>query len=261
MTTSKISWEKRGDHVVLIGINRPEKRNAFDLEMLHGLSEAYTRYEEDDSLRCAVLHAHGAHFTGGLDLAAVSPSFRTGDWNRPEGGLDPLDLGGRHRTKPLVCAVQGYCFTIGLELMLASDIRVAAADTQFAMLEVRRGIYPVGGATLRFPQEAGWSNAMRYLLTGDTFGAQDALRMNLVQEVAEPGTQLERAVALAETVARQAPLGVRAVLASSRMAMVDGEAQAAAQLLPLLQPILDSADAQEGVQSFLERREARFSGK
>jgi enoyl-CoA hydratase/carnithine racemase len=150
--------------------------------------------------------------------------------------------------------------TIGIELMLATDVRVAASDTRFGQIEIGRGIYPVGGATIRMPRELGWGNAMRWLLTGDELDAETALRLGLVQEVVEPGQQLARALALAERIAAQAPLGVRATLASARLALVD-ERQAAARLLPDLKPIMASDDAREGVQSFLERRAARFTGR
>src|SRR6185369_16556956 len=98
------------------------------------------------------------------------------------------------------CAIHGICLTIGIELSLATDIRVASVTTRFAQIEIKRGIYPVGGATLRFPREVGWGNAMRYLLTGDEFGAAEALRIGLVQEVVEEGRALERAIALADVI-------------------------------------------------------------
>jgi enoyl-CoA hydratase/carnithine racemase len=157
--------------------------------------------------------------------------------------------------------VQGICLTIGIELLLACDIRVAATSARFAQIEIKRGIYPVGGATLRFQREVGWGNAMRWLLTGDEFGAEEALRIGLVQEVAEPGTLLERAIALAETIAAQAPLGVTATLASARYALPGEEEQAAKRLLPDLKPILASDDVREGVASFVERRAAKFTGR
>jgi enoyl-CoA hydratase len=260
MSDATISIERRG-HVLLIGLNRAAKRNAFTLEMLHSLSAAYGELERDPELRCGLLFAHGDHFTAGLDLADVTPAFKAGGWSHPDGGVDPLSLSGTRLTKPIVSAVQGICFTIGIELMLATEIRVAAADTRFAMLEVKRGIYPVGGATIRMVREAGWSNAMRYLLTGDEFNADEALRLNLIQEIVPVGQQFERALELAERVAKQAPLGVRAVLAAGWHAVLDGEDAAAKRLLPDLQPLMNSEDASEGLMSFLERREARFQGK
>ncbi len=260
MSQGKVTTEKRG-HVLLIGLDRAAKRNAFDVAMYHAVGRAYAALDRDDELRAGVLFAHGDHFTAGLDLAEFSPVFASGQWSLAEGGLDPLGLVGPRLGKPVVCAVQGICFTIGIELLLATDVRVAASDARFGQIEVRRGIYPVGGATMRFPQQVGWANAMRWLLTGDELGAEEARRIGLVQEVVAPGLELERALALAERIAAQAPLGVRATLASARLAMAEGEAAAARRLLPDLQPILASDDAREGLASFLERRPAQFTGR
>ncbi len=260
MSVGKVSVERRG-HVLLMGLDRPAKRNAFDLPLWDGLCLAYGELERDPELRCGVLFAHGDHFTAGLDLPQWGTAFSTGKWSIPDGGLDPLGLYGARVTKPVIMAVQGTCLTIGIELLLAQDIRIASVTTKFAQIEIKRGIYPVGGATLRFPREVGWGNAMRYLLTGDEFSADEALRMGLVQEVVPAGTQLDRALALAEVVAAQAPLGVYATLASSRAAIPADEHAAAARLMPDLQPIMKSEDVQEGLRSFVERRQAKFTGR
>lgn len=262
MGEEKVTTEKRG-HLFLMGLNRPEKRNAFDVEMFGQLAAAYGTLQHDDDLRCGILFAHGDHFTGGLDLPQWAPIFAEGKpFTLPDGGLDPLALDEtRLLNKPVVMAVQGICFTIGLELLLATDIRVAAQDTRFAQIEIKRGIYPVGGATVRFVQEIGWGNAMRYLLTGDEFGADEAYRLGLVQKVVPAGQQLVAAVSLAETIAAQAPLGVYATLASSRLARREGERAAFARLLPDLLPLMQSEDAQEGVLSFIQRRPAQFKGR
>ena len=257
----KVTLEKRG-HVLLIGLDRAQKRNAFDLPLWNALCLAYGQLDRDDDLRAGVLHAHGEHFTGGLDLPAWAPIFQGGAFLIPEGGLDPLGLNGPRLRKPIVAAVQGLCFTIGIELLLATDVRVAAEGVRFAQIEIKRGIYPVGGATLRFPREVGWGNAMRWLLTGDEFGAAEALRIGLVQEVApSPAAAVDRAVALAQVIAAQAPLGVYATLVSSRAAIPRNEEVAAGRLLSDLQPLLRSEDMQEGMRSFLERRAGDFSGK
>ncbi|MCP5425749.1 MAG: crotonase/enoyl-CoA hydratase family protein [Gammaproteobacteria bacterium] len=262
MSESKISVETQG-HVLLIGLNRAEKRNAFDLQMYSDLGAAYGELNSNPELRCGLLYAAGDHFTGGLDLPKWAPAFSQGRFpDLPAGAVDPLGADENNRLrKPLVMAVQGICFTIGIELLLATDIRVAAQGTRFGQIEVKRGIYPVGGATVRFLQEVGWGNAMRYLLTADEFGAEEAYRIGLVQEVVEHGKQFERALAIAETVAKQSPLGVQASLASARIARIDGDKAAFARLLPDLMPIMKSDDAQEGVQAFIERREARFKGR
>ncbi len=257
----RVTKERQGQ-VLLIGLDRPEKRNAFDPSMLHALALAYGELERDGDLRCGVLFAHGDHFTAGLDLARMPPLLASGQLlELQEGALDPLDLFGPRLSKPMVCAVQGICLTIGIELLLAADVRVAASDTRFAQIEIKRGIYPVGGATIRFMREVGWGNAMRYLLTGDEFTAEEAYRMGFVQEVVAPGQHVTRAVTLAQVIAQQAPLGVRATLASARIATKLGEEEAARRLLPDLLPLMQSEDAQEGVQSFLERRQGSFKGR
>ena len=260
MTEPVVKTEKR-DHVWLMGLNRAHKRNAFSLQMLRELSEAYAQLEADDELRCGLLYAEGEHFTGGLDLAEVGPAVESGQNLFPEDGVDPLDLFGTRRQKPVVCAVQGYCLTIGVELLLASDIRVAASDTKFSQLEVGRGIMPFGGATLRFPQVAGWGNAMRWMLTGEFFGADEALRMGLIQEVVDAGEQFDAGLRLAESVAKRAPLAVQATRRSALLAIEQGAEAAKGSLVEAARATMRTEDAAEGVRSFLERREAVFQGK
>ena len=247
--------------MLAMGLDRAAKRNAFDLPMWDALCRAYAELERDGDLRVGVLYALGDHFTGGLDLPQWGNAFSSGKWTIAEGGLDPLGMTGPRVTKPVIVAVQGTCLTIGIELMLACDVRIAAPTAKFGQIEVKRGIYPVGGATLRFPREVGWGNAMRWLLTGDEFDAAEALRIGLVQEVVPAGEQLPRAIALAETIAAQAPLGVYATLASSRAAVPAAERAAEARLMPDLVPIMASADVAEGLRAFMERRPGRFTGR
>lgn len=247
--------------VLLILLDRAEKRNAFDVRMLRELAETMTRYEAQDELRCAVLAAEGDHFTGGLDLAEVGPAVRTGDPLFPDGSIDPLGIKPPVRTKPLVMAVQGVCLTIGIELLLAADIRIAATDSRLGQIEINRGIFPFGGATVRFPALSGWGNAMRWLLTGDLFDAQEALRIGLVQEVVEPAALRTRALELAATVAKRAPLGVRATIESAALSEAQGQQAALDALLPTAMRLMESEDAAEGVRSFVERREGVFQGK
>lgn len=252
---------ERDGHVLLMGLNRPEKRNAFNAAMLEELSFAYGELDRDPELWCGVLFAHGDHFTGGLDLMEVGPRIAEEGLVFPEGAVDFTGLNTTPVSKPVVCAIQGRCLTIGVELTLASDVRVAAADARFAQIEVKRGIMPFGGATIRFWRDCGWGNAMRYVLTGDELDADEALRIGLVQEVVETGKHVERAREIAQTIARQAPLGVQAALGNARLAFRDGEKAAAERLLPEVQSLLSSADMQEGFQSFIERRDANFTGR
>lgn len=253
---------ERDGHVLLIGVNRPDKRNAWDLATIAALSRAYDLLGEDPDLRAGVIYGHGDHFSAGLDLAEVGAEVqRVGPTALAgEGRYDPFGVWRDPVPKPVVMAVQGIAFTLSIELALASDIVVAADDVRFRQLEIGRGIVPFGGATIRATRQLGWGNAMRFLLTAEEFGADEAYRIGLVQEVVAPGRQLERAVELAQLIAAQAPLGVQATLANARIgARVTDEQRA--HLEAVLPVIMASEDAQEGLMSFLERREARFTGR
>lgn len=251
----------RFGHIYLIGLNRVPKRNAFDLDMREQLALAYGEMERDPDIRCGVLFAHGDHFTGGLDLGQVTDALQAGKGGIPDGGIDFRGFFTQPRSKPVVCALQGWCLTLGIEIALATDIRVAAEDTKFSQMEVSRGIYPFGGATIRFPREVGWGNAMRWILTGETFDAAEAYRIGLIQELVPVGEQLFRAVQIAELISKQAPLGVQTALRSSIRAAREGEAVAAEYLVPEMVALLDSEDAAEGRKSFMEKRKAKFIGK
>jgi len=189
----------------------------------------------------------------------VGPAFRAGADLFPPECVDPLEL-GRRRSKPVVMALKGWCLTIAIELALAADVRICGQGTLFAQMEVQRGIMPFGGATLRFPQVAGWGNAMRWLLTGDRFDAAEALRLGIVQEVVEDQEVFARSLHIAERIAAQAPLAVRATRESALIAVEQGASVAAERLFGPARALLDTEDAAEGVRSFLERRSARFIG-
>lgn len=258
-----IDCEQRGA-LLLIGINRPAKRNGFTPRMFRELGEAYTRLDDDPQVRVGVLHAFGDHFTAGLDLPTIAPLMRRGEKAVPRGLVDPIDLSMpdyRRRVKPLVAAVQGITFTLGIELMLAADIVVAADDCRFSQLEVRRGIMATGGATLRMAERAGLGNALLHLLTGDEFGSAEALRLNFVQQVVPAGTQLAAALAIAARIAEQAPLAVQATRRNVWLAHEHGPLAAAAQFMDVQTRLSNTADAAEGVASFVERRAARFEGR
>src|SRR5690242_7440435 len=184
----------RLDRVFAIGIERPKKLNGFSPKMLVELAEAFTAFERDEGAWVGLLFADGANFTAGLELDKVAPVMKERGSVFPVGSIDPLSLRPPLRSKPLVCAVQGICFTLGIELMLAADVVVAAEDCRFAQIEVKRGIMPAGGATIRMVERAGWGNAQRYLLTGDEFSAAEALRLGFVQEVVPAGQQKTRAI-------------------------------------------------------------------
>jgi enoyl-CoA hydratase/carnithine racemase len=252
---------RRAGHVLVIGLNRPGKRNAFNIDMLHQLALAEAELDEDGDLWAGVLYSEGSMFTAGLDLSSVAPLLAKGESLVPEGGLDPWQLGGRRLRKPLVVAVHGRCLTLGIELALTGDIVVAADSALFAQLEVARGIFPFGGATMRFPQATGWANAMRWMLTAEEFGAAEAHRIGLVQEVVADGAHVARAVEIAQRIAGNAPLGVQAALRHARHAVLNGEA-AAEQALPAeITAIFATEDSRRGVEAFMQRSTAEWVGR
>ena len=252
------------DGVLLIGINRPNKRNGFTPKMYRELGEAYTRLDDDPSLRVGVLHAMGDHFTAGLDLPTIAPLMQRGEKAVPLGLVDPLNLGMegyRRRIKPMVVAVQGITYTLGIELMLAADIVVAADNCRFSQLEVKRGIMATGGATLRMAERAGMGNALFHLLTGDEFNSAEAMRLNFVQRVVPVGEQLNEAIKIAKAIAAQAPLAVVATRQNVLKAVEQGPLVAMHDFIAVQKTLSNSEDAKEGVQSFIEKRNARFTGK
>ena len=252
-------YTERHEHILKIVIDNAAKKNAFSPEMMAELSDALTLLENDDALWVGVLCAAGDAFTAGLDMpkffgptATVKPD--------PEGNIDPFGLANQC-TKPIITAVQGICFTIGIELMLSGDIVVAASDARFCQMESKRGIAPLGGAHFRYTTRAGWGNAMYHLLLCDEFSAAEAYRIGLVQEVVAPGEQIERAMELARTIASNAPLGIRITKTAGRKFIEAGEQAAIAVIPDIKAKVLDSADAAEGIQSFVERRAAVFQGR
>ncbi|MDV8015341.1 crotonase/enoyl-CoA hydratase family protein [Rhodococcus sp. IEGM 1241] len=244
--------------VCVITIDNVAKKNAVTPEMMDQLALCLTEFEDDDELWVAVIEAEGEHTTAGLDMpkffgpgATVKP--------RPQGWVDPLGL-QRRCSKPVITAVQGITYTVGIELMLAGDIVIAADTARFGQVEAKRGIAPFGGAHFRYLTRMGWGNAMYHLFTAEEFSAQRALEIGLVQEVVPFGEQRARAIELAQQICTCAPLGVRATKAAALTFTEHGEEAAIAVVPAMREKLLASADFVEGVQSFVERRAAVFTG-
>lgn len=250
------------NHIRHIIINAPEKRNAFSIEMLYSLGEAYTEAEDDDNIRATFVYAKGKHFTLGLDLPEVSAWIhKHRKFPMKEGMINPFGTVGRIRKTPSIVAAHGFTFTLGIELMLASDIRICAEKTIFSQLEVGRGIIPFGGATIRFPQTVGWGNAMRYILTGEQFDAKEAYRIGLVQEIVPKENLIHRGIEISEKVAANAPLAVSQAIMASRIAEQKGFNESVSYLMPKVLELMDTKDAQEGVNSFIEKRKPVYKGE
>ncbi|TWB04279.1 crotonase/enoyl-CoA hydratase family protein [Bradyrhizobium stylosanthis] len=258
MSEGQIRTEVHG-HVFKIIIDNAAKKNAFTPAMMERLSDALTELHDNEAYRVGVICAEGKDFTAGLDM----PKFfgpTAEKRNIKAGNVDPFGLNKRCR-KPVVTAVQGIVFTIGIELMLAGDIVIAADDSRFCQMEARRGIAPLGGAHFRFLSRAGWGDAMYHLFLCDEFSAPRAHAIGLVQEVVPAGEQIERAMALAAIIARNAPLGIQVTKEAAAKYVEAGEAAAIAHIPKIRDRVLGSADAKEGIQSFIERRAAVFQGR
>ena len=247
------------DRVFKIVIDNPTKKNAFSPLMMEQLSDALTELHNNDALWVGVVCAEGGDFTAGLDM----PKFFGPTAERrtiKEGNVDVFGLSKRCK-KPIVTAVQGVVFTIGIELMLAGDIVIAAEGSRFCQMEAKRGIAPLAGGHFRFLQRTGWGNAMYHLLLCDEFSAGRAREIGLVQEVVPAGQQIGRAMEVAAIIARNAPLGIQVTKEAALKYIEGGETAAIAYIPAIRDRVLNSADAREGIQSFIERRAAVFGGR
>jgi len=261
-SSAKVTIERR-DHIVLIGINRPYIQNRIDPEAYNALAKAYCQYEHDPSLRTAVLFGHGDNFSRGIDVDAFQALAASGRPLMSEGGsIDPLPKTKSRLSKPLVVVVHGDTWNMGHELHLAADIRVAAADTRFAQDENTHGRFPGGGATIRFVRDAGWANAMRYMLTGDHWSAEEAFRMGVVQKIAStPDQALQAGIEIATRIAACGPLGIKATLASAHLAIDASEPEALSQLEAQYRALYGTEDFKEGRKAEAEGRPPIYRGK
>jgi enoyl-CoA hydratase len=258
---AKITVERRGQ-IVLIGINRPQIYNRFDPDAFFGLATAYYHFDNDPSLRAAVLFGHGPSFSRGIDVDAFAPLAETGQpFAVTDGMLDPFAR-TQHLSKPLIAVVHGDTWNMAHELHLVADIRVASADVRFGQDENTHGRFPGGGSTIRFPREAGWGNAMRYMLAGDHWGAQEAYRMGLIQQIApNPAEALQAGIDLARKIAACGPLGIKTTLTSAHLAIDESEAAAFAELNEQFGALFRTEDFIEGREADAQGRRPVYHGK
>ncbi|MFN7916884.1 MAG: enoyl-CoA hydratase-related protein [Vicinamibacterales bacterium] len=258
-----VTAERRGD-IVLVGLNRPGIQNRIDPPTRLKLGELYYQYEHDPSLRALVLFGHGDNFSRGIDVDASQQGIVSG--TRVTSTAVALDIlgnsSGPKRTKPIVAVVHGDTWNLGHEIYLACDIRIASADTRFGQDENTHGRFPGGGATVRFVREAGWGNAMRYMLTGDHWDAQESYRMGVTQQVA-PNRQaaLEAGIAMARKIAGCGPLSIKATLASAHQVIDPVEADALGKLGAQYAALYRTEDFLEGRRAEAENRPPRYQGK
>jgi enoyl-CoA hydratase len=259
--TENLTVDRRG-HTMVVTMNRPEVKNALSAAMLVGMADAWVEADEDDAVRSIVLTGAGGDFCTGMDLKAFA-----GD-----GGANPYaarmqadpDLHWkallRHYQpkKPLIAAVEGYAVAGGTEILQATDIRVAGQSAKFGVFEARRGLFPLGGSTVRLRRQIPFTVAMDLLLTARQLDADEALRVGLIGRVVPDGAALDVALEIAEVINGNGPLAVEAIKRSVRETEGMSEEDGLKRELELGWPIFATEDAKEGAKAFAEKRPADF---
>jgi enoyl-CoA hydratase len=257
--TEHLTVTRQGATLILT-LNRPEARNALSIAMLVGLYDAWLAADADDTVRSVVLTGAGGSFCAGMDLKALAGAGMAGEAYRERMRADP-DLHWKamlrhHRPrKPVIAAVEGYCVAGGTEILQGTDIRVAAESATFGLFEVRRGLFPIGGSTVRLPRQIPRTHALEMLLTGRPYTAAEAERVGLVGRVVPDGTALAAALDIAERINACGPLAVEAVKASVYETADMTETDGLAAELERGRPVFDTADAKEGARAFAEKRD------
>ena len=250
-----IRSERHGS-VLVVTIDRPEARNAFDFATADAMSRAMDDFEADDELRAAVVTGAGGTFSAGMDLKA----FARGDVPYVE-RRGVFGVINEPPAKPLLAAVEGPALAGGFELMLVCDLVVAASDATFGIPEVKRGLLAASGGLIELSRRLPLAIANELALTGDAVDAARARELGLVNEVCEPGAALGRAVELAERIASNAPLAVAASKRILREANDWSNAEGFGRQGEIAGPVLTSEDAQEGARAFAERRDPVWRGR
>jgi enoyl-CoA hydratase len=268
MSAAALLTEKQG-HLLTVTINRPEKKNAVNAEVLCGLSDAWHLIDSDDEIRVGILTGADGCFCAGMDLSVIDSL---------SSGKPPADefeermkndtsiifdgwLKTYRPTKPIIAAVEGFALAGGTEILQGTDIRVAGERAQFGVTEVQRALFPMAGSTVRLPRQIPYSIAVEMLLTGDPYSAAQCREFGLIGHVVPDGMALSKASEIAARIASNGPLAVKAILKSIRETANLPEKQAFEVEMPIGMPVFQSKDAREGPKAFLEKRAPVFTGE
>lgn len=256
---------ERDGHVVTLTMNRPERKNALSSEMLARMDDAWQMIEDDDEIRVAILTGAGGDFCSGMDLKAFASGMQEDEYTKRF--AEDADLAWRallrHRRlgKPLIAAVEGYALAGGTEILQATDIRIAGEGAVFGITEAVRGLFPLGGSTVRLRRQISYTKAMEILLIGEHWPAAEAERIGLIGRVVPTGTALKAAQDVADKIAANAPLSTKAI----KRAVIEteglDEAAALAKELEIGSPLFATEDAKEGATAFKEKRPPVYKGR
>jgi enoyl-CoA hydratase len=261
---------EREGHVVTLTLNRPEKRNAFNAEMLCLLADAWDMIDSDPDVRVAILTGAGGHFSAGADLDRLVGALLSGkpteneyeERIKADFGLIFKGFLKEYRTKkPLIAAVEGYCYAGGTEILQATDLRIAGKGATIAISEVVRGLFPMSASTIRLPRQIGYARAMELLLVGEPISAKTAKKWGLINDVVDDGKALKAAKKVAAKLAANGPLAVQGIKAAVLAAEAVPEADAFAKEMEIGMTVMSSEDAKEGPRAFLEKRTPNFQGR
>jgi enoyl-CoA hydratase len=255
---------EREGHVVVVTMNRPQAKNAFSLEMLVRMADAWDLIDGDPEVRVAILTGAGGAFCAGADLKAMY-SGEASEWSdrlKKEPDLHWKALMRHYRVKkPLIAACEGAAVAGGTEILQGTDIRVGAESAKFGVAEARWGLFPLGGSTVRLQRQIPLTHAMDLLLTGRHITADEAFRMGLISRVVPDGQALTEAKKIAAQIAANGPLAVQAIKRSVLATAALPEVDALKIELEIGQPIFKTEDAREGPRAFAEKRTPVFTGK
>ena len=267
MSEPTVLVEKDG-HVLLVTLNRPAKKNAVNSESMCRLYDAWVELDRDDDLRVAILTGRGDTFCAGMDLAEIA-KLRKGvvdnEWLERIQKEPHVIFGAWLKTyrpgKPVILAAEGFARAGGTEILQGTDIRVAGESARFGVTEVQRSLFPMAGSAVRLRRQIPYAVAAEMLLTGDDLTAQRACELGLVNHVVPDGQSLAKAREIAERIARNGPLAVKALLATLRETETLPEQEAFAIEQKYGMQVMSSEDAAEGPRAFLEKREPVFHGR
>jgi len=256
------------NHTLTVTLNRPEKKNAVNCEVMCRLYDAWRDLDSNDDLRVAILTGRGDTFCAGMDLSEI-PKLRSG---KPENEFmervmkEPAVIYGAwlktdRPGKPVILAAEGFARAGGTEILQGTDIRVAGESAVFGVTEVQRGLFPMAGSAVRLRRQIGYAVAAEMLLGGEDLPARRALELGLINHVVPDGEALSKAKEIAERLSSNGPLAVRGILATLRETETLAEEEAFVIEQQHGMKVMSSEDAAEGPRAFLEKRPAQFKGR